>query len=121
MVDVAQWLEHWIVVPGVVGSIPIFHPKTDSVTTESVFSFIPMRIGHDTYARACRVALSDRVIIKRDCAVILLGTVSFIIQFAGLSLFILFAGDVRLPYHAFVFGTVEELNLFIVALAGSAQ
>ena len=28
MVDVAQWLEHWIVVPGVVGSIPIFHPKS---------------------------------------------------------------------------------------------
>ena len=27
MVDVAQWLEHRIVVPGVVGSTPIFHPK----------------------------------------------------------------------------------------------
>lgn len=27
MVDVAQWLEHWIVVPGVVGSTPIFHPS----------------------------------------------------------------------------------------------
>ena len=30
MVDVAQWLEHWIVVPGVVGSIPIFHPRNRS-------------------------------------------------------------------------------------------
>lgn len=27
MVDVAQWLEHRIVVPGVVGSTPIFHPS----------------------------------------------------------------------------------------------
>ena len=27
MVDVAQWLEHRIVVPGVVGSSPIFHPS----------------------------------------------------------------------------------------------
>ena len=29
MVDVAQWLEHRIVVPGVVGSTPIFHPFID--------------------------------------------------------------------------------------------
>ena len=43
MVDVAQWLEHWIVVPGVVGSIPIFHPKN---------RFCNNRVGFFVYAHA---------------------------------------------------------------------
>ena len=48
MVDVAQWLEHWIVVPGVVGSIPIFHPSKRLCNSRVVF-FIS--IAHIRYSR----------------------------------------------------------------------
>ena len=40
MVDVAQWLEHWIVVPGVVGSIPIFHPSKNRFCKYKVGFFV---------------------------------------------------------------------------------
>ena len=40
MVDVVQWLEHRIVIPGVVGSNPIIHPSRRRFQIESAaFSF----------------------------------------------------------------------------------
>ena len=39
MVDVAQWLEHRIVVPGVVGSTPIFHPHKKDLFLRGLFLF----------------------------------------------------------------------------------
>ncbi len=32
MVDVAQMAEHWLVVPGVAGSIPVVHPQEEIMT-----------------------------------------------------------------------------------------
>ena len=40
MVDVVQWLEHRIVIPGVVGSNPIIHPSRRRFQIESASFFV---------------------------------------------------------------------------------
>ncbi len=43
MVGVAQWLEHWVVVPAVAGSTPVTHPKKNLPTDDwedFIFLFI---------------------------------------------------------------------------------
>ena len=46
MVDVAQWLEHRIVVPGVVGSTPIFHPHKKDLSKRGLFCFMPICVAN---------------------------------------------------------------------------
>ena len=69
MVDVAQWLEHWIVVPGVVGSIPIFHPRNRPCISLVGFfvSIAAYRLVGVTQYRVVFAIVMSGVYIKKGC------------------------------------------------------
>ena len=127
MVDVAQWLEHWIVVPGVVGSIPIFHPRNRPCISLVGFfvSIAAYRLVGVTKISCGICNRNERCIYKERGAtkkITLSHPFCLSMIMLALRLFFAFlAGYIRLPYHAFVDGPIEKLNLFIAPFARAAQ
>ena len=61
MVDVAQLVEHRIVIPDVAGSTPVIHPKKASLLEAF---FLPFFIG--PCSNACSIFQTDRVRGKNE-------------------------------------------------------
>ena len=126
MVDVAQWLEHWIVVPGVVGSIPIFHPRNRPCISLVGFfvSIAAYRLVGVTQYRVVFAIVMSGVYIKKGVRPKSRCRTPFVCSMIMLALRLFFAflaGYIRLPYHAFVDSPIEKLNLFIAPFARAAQ